>query len=100
MVPGRGRGRGQPVGGGGGVGGGRGRGAVAGLCLVVVVVLDGLAAAHAVTHVVVGAHVQLVHGAPHGLQARAAAVVQRPALPQPVAGVAWTRRSDDFICGG
>ena len=93
MVPGRGRGRGQAVGGGGGVGGGRGRGrgAVAGLCLVVVVVLDGLAAAHAVTHVVVGPHVQLVHRRPHGLQPRAAAVVQRPALPQPVAGVAWAR---------
>ena len=68
--------------------------------LVVIVVGDRLAATHAVTHIVVGPHVQLVHGAPHGLQARAAAVVQRPALPQPVAGVAWTRRRDDFICGG
>ena len=44
--------------------------------LVVIVVGDRLAAAHAVTHIVVGPHVQLVHGAPQLLHPGGLAIEQ------------------------
>ena len=46
--------------------------------LVVIVVGDRLAAAHAVTHIVVRPHVQLVHGAPELLHPGGLAIEQRP----------------------
>ena len=48
------------------------------LVLVVIVVGDRLAATHAVTHIVVGPHVQLVHGAPKLLHPGGLAIEQRP----------------------
>ena len=44
--------------------------------LVVIVVGDRLAATHAVTHIVVGPHVQLVHGAPQLLHPGGLAIEQ------------------------
>ena len=66
--------------------------------VVMVIVLDGFAASHTVTHIVVRPHVELVHRAPVLVHPRALSVEQRPAVSRSrsqgetgslVAGVAW-----------
>ena len=68
------------------------------MCLIVIVVLDWLAAPHAVTHVVVRPHVQLVYWAPVLVHPGGLAVEERPPVSGPrreaelgllVAGVPW-----------